>query len=348
MKRLNKKQKIIISIAVLLIVIIITMLITTNIISNNNQITSEGYLASTANAGSNLIANYIQNGITVGGITGTLEILDTSDATATAEDITEGKVAYARGERIVGTRKDEPDPISGDDLNLSATNVYYADLEGNGTVDGVIFVDLSSEKSGQWMSSYGIYNTPEETNFKQYYIMGDYTDEHFGTGKIITPMEGTGGSNRFYVMSLNDFDSSSYYWYYTAYGRLDSETSVMPDENDFATVGAEPTGKVNTKRMIEIWNNEDIGTQNEEDMWGQVQDKSANGWFVPSKSEWSAFGATFGINSSNYDNKFGLKDDYWTSSHYLLTVAFRVNFSSSGISTRAVTSSCNIRLATTF
>lgn len=128
MKRPSKKQKIIISIAVLLIVIIITMLITTNIISNNNQITSEGYLASTANAGSNLIANYIQNGVTIGGITGTLETLDTSDATATAGDITYGKTAYVDGKKITGTRREN---TLGTVTGNETTNTTVSDIYGN-------------------------------------------------------------------------------------------------------------------------------------------------------------------------------------------------------------------------
>lgn len=37
---------------------------------------------------------------------GTYEPLDTSDATATAADITKGKIAYVNGERIVGTREE--------------------------------------------------------------------------------------------------------------------------------------------------------------------------------------------------------------------------------------------------
>ena len=153
MRKLNKKQKIIGLIAILLVAIILAIVITTNIISNNKQVTSEGYSATTANAGSALVARYIKNGITIGGITGTLEVLDTFDATATAEDIAEGKVAYARGERIVGTYKDEPNPISEDDLQISASNIYYADIDDDETVDGIIFADLAGEEeSGQWGS----------------------------------------------------------------------------------------------------------------------------------------------------------------------------------------------------
>ena len=87
MKKLSKKQRLIVFVAILVVTVIMAIIITTNIISKNNQVASEGYTATTANAGSTLVANYIKEGITIGGITGTLKDLDTSDATATPEDI---------------------------------------------------------------------------------------------------------------------------------------------------------------------------------------------------------------------------------------------------------------------
>ena len=148
MKKLSNKQKLIYFIAILLVVVIIAIIITTSIMRNNNQVRSEGYFATTANAGSSLVASYIKKGITVGGITGTLETLDTSDATATPEDIALGKTAYVDGVKITGTRVDLDN-----DLQISPTNVYYADLDSNGriTVDGVIFADLAGEEeTGEW------------------------------------------------------------------------------------------------------------------------------------------------------------------------------------------------------
>ena len=103
MKKLSKKQKLIGGIAIILIAVIIAIVITTSVIKNNNQVASEGYSATTANASSSLISNYILNGITIGGITGKMEVLDTSDATATAEDIAMGKTAYVDGKKITGT-----------------------------------------------------------------------------------------------------------------------------------------------------------------------------------------------------------------------------------------------------
>ena len=148
MKKLSKKQKLIGCIAIILVAVILAIVITTNIVSNNNQIASqEDYLATTANAGSSLVASYIKKGITIGGITGTLETLDTSDATAYAEDIAYGKVAYARGERIVGTRIDA-------DTELNLSEVYYADINDDGTVDGVIFADLAVGGSGEWRNKW--------------------------------------------------------------------------------------------------------------------------------------------------------------------------------------------------
>ena len=147
MKKLSKKQKLIGFIAILIVAVIIAIVITTSIIKNNNKVANEGYAATSANAGSSLVASYIKKGITIGGITGTLETLDTSDATAYAEDIAYGKVAYARGERIVGTRIDA-------DTELNLSEVYYADINDDGTVDGVIFADLAVGGSGEWRNKW--------------------------------------------------------------------------------------------------------------------------------------------------------------------------------------------------
>ena len=161
MKKLSKKQKLIGFIAILLIAVIIAIVITTSVVRNNGQVANEGYAATSANEGSSLVASYIKKGITIGGITGTLETLDTSDATATPEDIALGKTAYVDGVKITGTRAE---PISNEDLQISATNVYYADINDDKTVDGIIFADLAGEEEiGQWRKWYwNIYNTKRE------------------------------------------------------------------------------------------------------------------------------------------------------------------------------------------
>ena len=103
MKKLNKKQKLIILIAIITIVVIIGIAFVTNAIRVN--IANEEYNSSNSDSNNgNLLPGYIKKGITLGGVTGTLESLDTSDATALPEDILWGETAYVKGKKITGTR----------------------------------------------------------------------------------------------------------------------------------------------------------------------------------------------------------------------------------------------------
>ena len=161
MKKLSKKQKLIGGIAIILVAVILAIVITTNIISNNNQsnqlASQEDYLATTANAGSSIVASYIKKGITIGGITGTLETLDTSDATATPSDIAKGKVAYARGERIVGTYVENTlGTVTGNETTNSEVNDKYGNPvkvpagfkvvnPDDNVTDGIIIEDVNAE-----------------------------------------------------------------------------------------------------------------------------------------------------------------------------------------------------------
>ena len=204
-------------------------------------------------------------------------------------------------------------------------------------------------------NGYGTYEIPKENNLKSYYIKNDnYTDDSFKkSGKVIAPMEGTTGNERFYVMALEDINSGTYYcWYDAAQDNLDSSYDVSATANDFAIAGAEPTGRINTERMIASWNAEEYGVQNDnstyDDMWGVIQDEVARGWFVPSKSEWAAFGAAFGITRSNYFNTYGLSDAYWSSSQISTISAYRALFNTGNILYYYVNYSNYVRLATTF
>ena len=110
MKKLSKKQKLIGFIAIILVAVILAIAITENIV--NRKIGNEGYLSTTANVNSNLVAGYIKKGITIGGITGTLESLNTFDATAEPEDILWGKTGYVKGKKITGTRLRQVDGVT--------------------------------------------------------------------------------------------------------------------------------------------------------------------------------------------------------------------------------------------
>ncbi len=172
-------------------------------------------------------------------------------------------------------------------------------------------------------------------------------------------MEGTSGNERFYVMALVDIGRFGIPWYYNARNNLDSSYDVSVQSNDFAVAGVEPTGRINTERMIASWNSSQYGAQNTRDLWGLIQDEVEDGWFVPSKSEWAAFGAAFDITNSNYST-LGLNESYWTSSQYRadMDFVFYVDFYSGNLSWTDVrtyiTNSGNkayytiARLATTF
>ena len=123
MQKNNKKRKIIIAVTSILLIIAIAILVST-VVRNSISVNEENYETANGSVGSNyLLPEYIKAGVTIGGVTGTLEDLDTSDATATAADIALGKTAYVKGVKITGTYVSIPD------LNSSNTtfrqNISY-------------------------------------------------------------------------------------------------------------------------------------------------------------------------------------------------------------------------------
>lgn len=243
-------------------------------------------------------------------------------------------------------------------------NITYADFEGDGVADGIIFADLAvgNKGDGQWgeidSQDRGKYTIPTETGLKQYYVVEEeYTEERFGnlTGQLIAPIDGSSGKDRFYVMALDDIDSSTHYWWKNAYGHLDTTYNVNYAISDFAVAGAEPTGLVNTRRMMECYENEEINgvtvEQGTNDMWGLIEEEVADGWFVPSKSEWAAFGGEVlelnDITSSNYDD-YGLSSWCWSSSQNNTDYAYYALFYYGYVSNSNVNLDNFVRLATTF
>lgn len=227
---------------------------------------------------------------------------------------------------------------------------YYADIDGNGSVDGIIYADLAKGGSGQWRDSWGIYEYSAVTSgLKNYYVSQEGYEGPFGTMDVLTA-EGR-GNDRFYVMALEDIEDT-HSWYYNAGEKLDDTISASTD--DFGE------GRENTKKMIANWNKNGVedsyGKQDENDIWGIIQSKVGDinnpTWFVPSKSEWSAFGdyltKNLGLTTSNYNNKFGLNSSYWSSSQHSTSTAYGVRFNGTPIRNRPVVSYERIRLSAIF
>ena len=237
----------------------------------------------------------------------------------------------------------EPEPEEPPIDKVESKVGYYADIDGDGTPDGVIYADLGVSKSGQWKDSDGAYSYSAITNTKDYYISDTNYEGPFGTKDVLTAKEGD-GEDRFYVMALEDFNPGTYYcWYDAAYGNM----------SDYATATSLDfgKGKENTAAMIAKWNNSSYGAQNDNgtylDMWGAIQDKVAEGWFVPSRGEWGAFGDNLGITTDNYAN-YGLSDWCWSSSQGDTGRAWRARFDDGFMNYRNVDNYCCVRLSATF
>ena len=215
---------------------------------------------------------------------------------------------------------------------------YYADIEGDGTVDGIIFADLAKGNTGdgQWSDADGLYTIPVKDNLKEYTISKDMYTDDFGENYVITPKKGTTGNERFYIMALDDIDGGTHYWYKSAYSKMTMNTS-----EDFEK------GKKNTQTMITQWNSNKYPPQDDNDMWKLIQTQANYGWFVPSKAEWSAFAGELGITKDNYAN-YNLSDWYWSSSQGNASNAWRAYFYGGYMGSDDVYNNFYVRLATTF
>ena len=262
---------------------------------------------------------------------------------------------------------------------------YYADIDNDGDVDGIIYADMvvGNTKSGRWnnnsWSGYNVTTIADVTTVKDYVVStriyegqtvaGKYNykpkedAEGFGEKEVLVPATNSSGTkDRFYVMALEDFTNNSkntFYWYYNAYSKQSLDRPVATTAIDF------DEGKQKTIDMINDWNKnttkygeQTIASSGKDyiDLWGAIQDGQYNivstasdskKWFIPSKSEWSAFGEELGITSSNYVNK-GLSDWYWSSSQYNTNDAYDAYFGYGCILNRNVFKNGYVRLSTTF
>lgn len=188
----------------------------------------------------------------------------------------------------------------------------YADIDNNGTIDGIIYADLAVGGSHQETDLNGAYTIPKvKTGLKKYYIKEKRkVDTRFdNTARDVIAPIANSGIDRFYVMALEDIDVNSHTWYKNASGKM----------NDYATYTSTAfgKGKENTRKMITAIDTAKYGTKDANDLWASevVRTKENLGWFVPAKEEWSAFANELQISKNNYVN-YKLSDYYWSSSQY--------------------------------
>ena len=88
---------------------------------------------------------------------------------------------------------------------------------------------------------------------------------------------------------MADYDANGHYWYNNASGNMGDYSTFT--SKDFGK------GKENTENMIDRMKNHtkynpdyrEPTTGTNADIWNIIEDKVKEGWFVPSKAEWSAF-----------------------------------------------------------
>ena len=215
---------------------------------------------------------------------------------------------------------------------------YYADIDGDGTVDGVIYADLAVGGSGQWSDDDGNFSYEAITGVKDYTISQANYSGDFGDNGVL---KATGsGKDRFYVMALENIDADTHTWY---------KNAASSGISDYNTITSESfgSGKTNTATMIAKWNSSAYGDQVDTDMWKAIQTQVNKGWFVPSKEEWSAFGSNLGIDSTNYVNH-NLSDYCWSSSLEYKNNAWIANFYGGYMNTGTINNSTFVRLSATF
>ena len=89
---------------------------------------------------------------------------------------------------------------------------YYADTDGNGTPDGIIFADFKNGGSGSWGDTN--YTISTVTGLKEYYVSKTNYNGPFGTKNVLSA-RGSGNA-RFNVMALSDYNNSDTYSFKTA------------------------------------------------------------------------------------------------------------------------------------
>mgnify|MGYP000248347816 CR=1 FL=1 len=110
---------------------------------------------------------------------------------------------------------------------------YYADVDGNGTVDGIIFADFKNGGSGSWGGT--SYTIPTATGLKEYYVSKTNYNGSFGTRNVLTAK---GKENaRFNVMALSDYNSATYT--FTNAKSITSGEWRVPTNNEWAAFGGQ-------------------------------------------------------------------------------------------------------------
>ena len=142
-----------------------------------------------------------------------------------------------------------PRPATGTDYRG-----YYADVDGDGVVYGIIYADLAESRSGEWgtynggeFALDGAYSYTAKANLNEYTVSNETykANDGFGENKIIK-LKKNRNNSRFYVIALSDFTTEAYtdsndsnnsypayityYWYKNLLYKINEYTIFTSDE----------------------------------------------------------------------------------------------------------------------
>ena len=205
----------------------------------NQTIAANQYLtgAQTIEGDGNLSAGNIKKGVSIFGVSGTLEMgTDTSDATATAGDILYGETAYVNGEKVTGTIKSKAASTitPGTSDQTIAANQY---LTGAQTIKGDSNLVAANIKKGA--SIFGVTGTLEA---------GSTETDKTGTGAYIWEKR---DEKIWWVESKSGSTSSKP----SGYGTTEYRSRTITDDGYYSLSNSEisldvyylPTGATNGK-----------------------------------------------------------------------------------------------------
>ena len=133
--------------------------------------------------------------VSISGSTVTVKSVGVGSATIT---VTSAEASNYTAKKATYTVTVKPQTVSPTQSGVG----YYADVDNDGTIDGVIFEDFRIGGSGSWGGR--SYTVATVSDTKTYYVSKTNCKGPFGPKDVITST-GT-GNNRFYIMALKDVD----------------------------------------------------------------------------------------------------------------------------------------------
>ena len=180
---------------------------------------AEGSLTLSATSGTSENSKNLT--FTVSGNTGTLSVSSNNDDIATATlsgNTVTVKAGITPGTAIITVTSAESTNYNAKTATYTITVKnpiftensgvgYYADTDGDGTLDGIIFADLKNGGSGSWGET--SYTISTVTGLKEYYVSQMNYNGPFGAKQVLSA-RGSGNA-RFNVMAINDYNNSTTY-----------------------------------------------------------------------------------------------------------------------------------------